>query len=241
MAKVNFLGGGPPPKMKDSDRFRGKQMAAKFPKTGHANTPGVLFSVLPGGKSDPYGTGISYLKKCPPETRKKGFGSGDAPKNDEFMNAQRAEQHKHALDRAHVSEKEWNNRHGPIDAQLEILEGRLRDLESKHPDLATGDRSEDDYVSKVPKRLYDIGRNAHTEVFLHDARDRFYSHKRCARRNKPRHVAGVATTSSEYGKGSFPKDLDKVTIPGVVRGGGGGGGGGSFLDHGHLRVGDHHY
>ncbi|GBG26107.1 Hypothetical Protein FCC1311_023272 [Hondaea fermentalgiana] len=238
MAGVKFLGGGPQKKQKESERFTGKQMSAKFPKSGNVSTPGVLFSILPGGKPDPYGIKNSYLKRFPPESRKQGFGSGDAPKHDEFMNGQRADQHKNALEKSVVSEKEWALRRGPYDAQISQLESKLRDIEASHPDLAVGERSEDDYVAHVPKRLYDIGRNAHTEVFLHDGRDNFYSHKRCARREKPRHVAGNATTSMQYGKGKYPRGLDKITIPGVM---GGGGGGGSFLDHGHLQVGDHHH
>ena len=77
-------------------RFKGKQFTTLTPKVGNPGMKDVLFSRIendnPKKFSEPYDVGNSYLKSHPPESRKLGFGSHDAPKKGEFMSQQRAAQ-----------------------------------------------------------------------------------------------------------------------------------------------------
>lgn len=235
---VAFLGGSSAKAAKEAlkvpGRFTGKQLLTKFPKGGNASMEGVLFTKFALGKSDEYAVGNGYLKSHPLDQRKMGFGSHDAPKKDEFMSGQRAEQHKTAMAVAETAEKEGVSRRGGVDAQIERLQGRLAEIDAEHEGFQTQDRAEDDYVGKVPQRLYDIGRTQQgtTPVFLHDARDQFYSLKRSA--DKPRHVQRMRTSSNAYGMRAFPPGTDHM-----IKLGGNGGNRSTFVDNGHLTVGNH--
>jgi hypothetical protein len=74
---------------------------------GLANTlPGTvlnnnLFSAYDGysKKPDPYRMQVKYLETQPPDKRRRGFGSGDAFKTDEFTNVIRTETYREQLKR----------------------------------------------------------------------------------------------------------------------------------------------
>ncbi|CAK9012031.1 Protein DD3-3, partial [Durusdinium trenchii] len=219
------------------DRFRGKQFLTKFPKSGNPSENGVLFSTVPAwGKPEPYAVGNKYLKTHPLDDRKLGFGSHDAPKKDEFMSGQRAEQHKHAMKSFEQTEKDSVMRNGSVDDQIERLHQKVAEIDAKYPGFSTATRAEDDFVGKVSKHLYNIGNTEEgsTSVFLKDARDSFFSQKRCKESNKPRHVQRLATTSDEYGLRTFAKGVDSMITLGGTKGNAG-----TFVDKGHLRVGNH--
>mmetsp|Transcript_20588 Transcript_20588/g.65682 ORF Transcript_20588/g.65682 Transcript_20588/m.65682 type:complete len:253 (-) Transcript_20588:247-1005(-) len=241
MAGASFLGGkyvDPHKREGKSSRTSGKQFVVAHPKQGNASNPGVLFSKLPGEKrADPYDTGNGFLKSHPPESRKLGFGSHDAPKKGEFLSSQRTAQYKETMMANEAMERDQVFRKGGIEHQISQLEERMKSLEAEHPGLSQ-ERSEDDYVGKVPRRLYDIGRSEQgtTETMLKDGRDQFFSQRRCAKHEKPRHVQRLATTTGDYGLRQWNhRGGDKVITIGTVKSGVKG----KFLDRCHLRVANH--
>lgn len=52
-------------------------------------------------QSAPYMEGVPYTEKFPPDTRKIGFFSRDAPKRDEFMNLIASERYKETMRNEH--------------------------------------------------------------------------------------------------------------------------------------------
>lgn len=172
-------------------------------KRGNAGYPGVLFSKpAESEKREPFQDSSQYRIRFPPETRKRGFGSNDCPKTDEFMNGYRAGQYKSTLKKDFVDEKRRNYQHGAIPGQVEALKGKLASLEEKYPELNTRRDPETDFVGNVSKVLYNIGNteSGTTQVFLKDKKDCFYSQKRCKELGKGRHVPPAATSASEYGR-----------------------------------------
>lgn len=112
---------------------------------------------MPGG----YLEATRYLKSQPLENRKKGFGTKDAFKTDEFSNAVRTQQYRESI------EKE---RH-LIAANAGKVQDRLAELQAKSAVLAPQHTGRN-FSEQVPQ--YDIGRERVTEFDPKSLRDTYY-------------------------------------------------------------------
>eukprot|EP00967_Tisochrysis_lutea_P079465 scaffold108776_cov32-Tisochrysis_lutea.AAC.2 len=225
------------------DREKGVQMSADFPKSGIAGAlpNNALFAKehkwLFGGEK--YVDRTMYLKTQPPETRKKGFGSSDAKRRDEFSNdievntsALPFQPHSNCLclsprdnpisPYAFLTQVEkWRER---IKGEMEFAERFAAHQESL---LTEEDRAEMERLSQSPERrwthgpefLFDLGKEAMggtTPYEMKDARDTWYSKHRLAKETAGKQfTGGYATMSSAVGENL--KDFNAWTKPEYAR------------------------
>jgi len=102
-----------------------------------------------------------YLKTQPLENRKKGFGTKDAFKTDEFSNAVRTQQYRESIEKERVL----------IAANAGKVQDRLAELMSKSSELAPTYPGRD-FAEQVPQ--YDIGRERVTEFDPKSIKDTYY-------------------------------------------------------------------
>lgn len=102
-----------------------------------------------------------YLTTQPIETRKKGFGSKDAKRRDEFMSHIRTEQYRETLE----TELRVHEKQRRVREELGVQESPILE-QSKHT-FPQG--------LVETKFLYDIGRSQVTEFDQKSHRDRFYT------------------------------------------------------------------
>lgn len=193
------------------DREKGKQMSADFPKAGIAGArpTNSLFARehmwLYGGEK--YVDRTMYLKTQPPEGRKKGFGSSDAKRRDEFSND--------------IELAKWRER---IGTEMEFAE---RFAEHQEGMLTDEDRAEMERLSQPPERrwthgpdhMFDLGKESKggtTPYEMKDARDTWYSKQRVAKETSGKqHLGGYNLSSCTVGDNL--KDFSAWTKPEFAR------------------------
>lgn len=104
---------------------------------------------------------IRYAKSQPVDQRKKGFGTKDAFKTDEFSNAVRTQQYREGIEKERVL---MAMRSGDVQGRLDELMKNSAASTTKHPGR--------DYSEQVPQ--YDIGRNRETNVNPKAVKDTYY-------------------------------------------------------------------
>lgn len=156
---------------------------------------------------NPYTTAIPYVQTQPLEKRKKGFGTGDAFKSDEFTNAIRTEQYRETLKKEHH-------------------------LHTKHRSPEEDDRKVQQYQETQRARqeaagstfLYDVGRTRVTEFDPRKSRDTHYSFDSAKGMDR----GGYRPTSQNIGDGAWDfeyKPPSSGVHSSVSR----------FFDNGHLQ------
>ena len=108
--------------------------------------------------------GIRYLKTQPLEQRKKGFGTKDANKTDEFSNSNRTQQYREGIKK---------EQYVIMQAAGKIAD-RLKELTEERDRRASTAPAQGgfDYASRVPQ--YDIGRSRVTEFDPKSVKDTYY-------------------------------------------------------------------
>lgn len=198
-------------------RMKGVQFKMHTSKIGNVAQKEVLFGEVKYSR-EIYDDGVSFARRFPLDKRKAGFGSHDAPRRDEFMNWRETMRLHEKLEREGKAESKAISRNeSQYDDEIARLEARVAEIDARDPGFATDVRSEDDWVKKVPTVLFNIGhtKDGTTPVFLRDNRDRFYSHKRNLKTNKPRHVQQFATESMAMGQPTlptYPQSMQNVPI-----------------------------
>jgi len=103
---------------------------------------------------------IRYAKSQPVDQRKKGFGTKDAFKTDEFSNAVRTQQYRESIEKERVL----------MAANAGKVQDRLSELMAKSSDLPKHQGR--DYSEQVPQ--YDIGRTRETDFDPKSIKDTYY-------------------------------------------------------------------
>ena len=111
---------------------------------------------MPGG----YLEAIRYAKSQPVDQRKKGFGTKDAFKTDEFSNAVRTQQYRESIEKERVL----------MAANAGKIQERLAELMSNSSEGPK--HAGRDYSEQVPQ--YDIGRSRETEFDPKSTKDTYY-------------------------------------------------------------------
>jgi len=167
-----------------------------------------------------YREGNLYIESQPLDGRKKGFGSRDAHRRDEFSNSVRTEQYRAQL----VKELQVNEKDAPrLLAEL----NRLKADRDGEPDMTLtkkrGHPLNDTYSSFVPQ--YDIGRTRVTEFDPKSIKDTYYKFdtnldKRYGPSVPTSHTIGDSAWDLQY---KPPKFSGKSEVR-------------NFFDKSHLRV-----
>ena len=92
------------------------------------------------------------MKTFPPEQRRNGFGSADAPRRDEFSNTLATRKYRETLNQ----------------------ESRLEKEQKKNDSGSASEADEAPAASSEAQRLYDIGRTRTTQFNQKSGRDTFY-------------------------------------------------------------------
>lgn len=183
-------------------RWKGKKLAT----THHPqNAENGNFSKLTYA-SDAYVTGVPYTQTQPIEKRKKGFGTGDAFKSDEFTNAIRTQQYRETLRKETYLHSRRS--HDEDDAKLQEYQETQRARQE----------------SAGTTFLYDVGRTRVTEFDPRKSRDAHYSFDS----TKGRELGGYRPTSQDIGDGAWNftyKPPERGSHSSVSR----------FFDNGHLQ------
>lgn len=182
-------------KAQRDDREKGLQFQVEFPKSGMggARDNKALFERehkwLFGGEK--YVDVTGYRLSQPLDQRKKGFGSSDARRRDEFSND--------------IEVQKWRER---IGTEMEFANRFAKHQESM---LSQEEKDEIDKLAEAPsarwthgpKFLFDLGKEATggtTPYEMKDARDTWYSKQRVARESDGMpYKGGYLLSSSAYG------------------------------------------
>ena len=165
---------------KKNDRFNGKQFTTQPLKRscGLKGTTGTvlsnnMFSTYEGysKRPDPYKQQVKYLETQPPDKRRKGFGSGDAFKTDEFTNVIRTETYREQLRR----EKLITNKH----------------MEAQYGDESKDETNKSEEAEDVDNTLFSTIHSSKPDVFGSDRLRKL--------RQKERNVGFHRLSSREYG------------------------------------------
>lgn len=165
--------------------------------------------------SDPLKDNTMYLTTQPIETRKKGFGSKDAKRRDEFMSHIRTEQYRETLE----TELRLHEKQRRVREELGVQESPILE-QSKHT-FPQG--------LVETKFLYDIGRSQVTEFDQKSHRDRFYTIRSNESTHKRNNGPFMLTSEmiglgAEDVVGNRPNPKNASTK--------------QFYDHSHLHVGN---
>jgi len=148
---------------------------------------------------DQYTDSAGYLKSCPPDKRKLGFGSKAAPSRDEFTTTVRTEQYRTQL----LCEKYKVNRGPQGDTNGDGVVD-AREAAALKREFAAG--------LKETKHLYDIGRSQNTEFDPKSSVDTFYNAIMCKSRERPEKRMGSGYWSASQCVGAGTKGLDHNQI-----------------------------
>ena len=194
------------------DREKGKQMSADYPKLGMSGSlqPSALFTKehrpLFAGR-EKYVDRTVYLTTQPPDTRKRGFGSSDAKRRDEFSN-----------------DIEVSKMRERIKQDMEFAERFARHQEEN---MSPEDREMVERLSQTPPRrwshgpefMFDLGKEVTggtTPYETKDARDTWYSRQRVKRETDGQQHLGDYVTSS-FVVGNNLKDYKAWSKPQYAR------------------------
>ena len=137
-----------------------------------------------------------YIAAQPLDARKKGFGSHDAKRRDEFANANRTEQY-----RATIAKESLTTAKGSeaLQATLtKLLEERAKTTQSIGTDSAgLSGTSTFSYSSAVPQ--YDIGRSRVTPFDPRSIKDTFYKYSG----DRPKRFGDYRPSSVDFGDGAW--------------------------------------
>ena len=154
-------------KGKKNSRINGKQFSTAAPKSGHIWSQvlfeGKKFKLGPHGKFEEQQL---YIHTQPRDNRKKGFGSMDATRHDEFCNNIRTEQLRGTLNTEKmIQRRQWLNA-DEMKAGANIVDEyqkKIEALESEHADIQErlGDKEilerEKGMIKGQAEQLYDFG------------------------------------------------------------------------------------
>lgn len=117
-------------------------------------------------KPSGYNESIKYLTTQPLDSRKRGFGTKDAKRHDEFSNYIRTEQYRETIKK----EKNMGKSTAITDALEKLLEAKEQEMMLKTQErLSSGTFSYDDQVHQ-----FDIGRQRNTEFNPKASKDTYY-------------------------------------------------------------------
>lgn len=114
--------------------------------------------------SEPFADKQGYLEREPADKRKKGFGSNDAFRRDEFSNTYCVNSYREQLAR----EKKFNDK---LAAQT------AAEVTEEEAELAAAEAAADQAAKAKPVHLYDIGRSVNTEFDPRSSRDTHYRYR----------------------------------------------------------------
>lgn len=120
-------------------------------------------------KSGGYSESIKYITTQPLESRKKGFGTKDAHRRDEFSNTNRTEQYRETLRK---ETELMNQRSGHLQEELEELMKSRATSAPIFDNTISSDSADFSYDSHVSS--YDIGRTRNTPFDPRGIKDTFY-------------------------------------------------------------------
>jgi hypothetical protein len=167
---------------------------------------------------------IKYINKQPLDSRKKGFGSRDADRRDEFSSSIRTEQYRETL-RKEIARSTKDSK--KIEEELQqLIASASKNPESEQDNGASNDSSSFSYNTTVP--LYDIGRTRVTQFDPRASRDSFYRFKS----DREKRLGNTRPLSQEIGDGAWKVTYKPPTYGGrsEVK---------NFFDRSHLTVGYH--
>jgi len=181
------------------DRYKNKQFQTMPSKRGRVKEAlfGRAFPWLADG--DKYVDKCMYIKTQPRETRKKGFGSSDAHRRDEFMTDIRTLQWRWTLGREKDIQKYHNTIHDP------------KYMREKTHIVPTAPLGVTNPAYETPNFLYDIGKGENVTAFSQkQARENWYQATRDT--SKPRNLGDFLPMSYEIGNEMVMQaDLHKPT------------------------------
>jgi len=175
------------------------------------NAGGGYFSKLtmPGAGKDPYIESVPYNKSFPPDSRKLGFGTKDAPKRDEFSSTIRTEQYRESLRR------EYKNTDPKGIMKQKLAKARQAwGEDSQGKENAAPTRRSKNFVKgrEECEFLYDIGRKLETKYDEKAKSDTFYPRNH-GLDNEIRLGLGYRPLSREIGVGVWDVDFEKPQHP----------------------------
>merc|ERR1712100_450956 len=188
-------------------RYKKKQFLTEPSKKGRTKDTlfGRAFPFLADGEK--YNDKNSYLKTQPRETRKKGFGSSDAFKADEFSNTLRTNQYRWQLGR----ELAINKMHLAANKKREAERAQTAPAGASRKVEMAQELGKIDPNLSTPNFLFDIGKGAYVTPFDQKlSRENWYQ----ANRDKdgPRKMGDWVPSSYEIGNEMVQQyDLQKPT------------------------------
>ena len=156
---------------------------------------------------------VGYHKSQPPDQRKKGFGSRDATKFDEFSQTIRTEQYRDTLKKEQriINAKKDHAAEAALVAKYDAAEAERRAKEG-------------------PSFLYDIGRGKTTQFDPKATKDSFYKPKEKYSLDKPINLGPYMTASRDIGAAAWTvakkRPVPKGAVSGVK----------DFFDNSHLEI-----
>lgn len=162
---------GDPFKERNENPFRESKKSDKTPfrtKMKPVNEENGFFSKTTY-KAGGFQEGIKYKDTQPLDQRKKGFGTKDAHKRDEFSNTMSTEQYRETLKKEAFLAA---TRSGNVQEELEALLASRTHTSPVFNTTAASDSSDFSYDSHVP--LFDIGRSRITPFDARSIKDTFY-------------------------------------------------------------------
>lgn len=137
-------------------------------------------------QGEPYKDMERYVETQPPEGRKKGFGSRDAKRRDEFSNTVRTEQLRESM----RAEMRIVEEHRDPEREAE-LQAKIASLEAKEAEKRRG------------TYLYDIGRSKTTQFNERTVKDAHYDFKSRFRGDVEKNMGPYLTSSQTVGANAW--------------------------------------
>lgn len=147
-------------------------------------------------KGGGYQEGIKYITTQPLDSRKKGFGTKDASKRDEFSNIIRTEQYRETLRK---EQDVCNLNSEKLQEELDMLMATRVQTAPTFNKTVSSDSSEFSYDSHVA--LYDIGRTRVTPFNPKSIKDSFYRFSS----DRQKRLGTFRPSSCDFG--DFPSDI----------------------------------
>ena len=166
-----------------------------------------------------------YLPGQPLDSRKKGFGSHDAKRRDEFANANRTEQYRATIAKESIITEKASAKLQSTLTQLLEERAKTTSAGGLGPESGSGlsGTSTFSYSSAVPQ--YDIGRSRVTPFDPRSIKDTYYKFST----DRPRRLGDYRPTSVDLGDGAWGVTYKPPTFGGRSETK-------NFLDKSHLTV-----
>ena len=152
--------------------------------------------------SEPFGDKQGYLEREPADKRKKGFGSNDAFRRDEFSNTYAVNAYREQLKR----EKDFNDKLAAQNAKEMSAEM------ASAADREAAEAAADAAMKAKPVHLYDIGRSVNTDFDPRSSRDTHYRY-----RGGDKRTGTMRTSTNEQEEAILQADSERPKAFGRVK------------------------